>query len=108
MTDELDSNAPRRWLRYGAACAYVGLKPGTMAKKLTEGAGPKFYRAPGTRSRIFKIDDLDAWIENALVRPLTQAENARLEKLQAGAARLREEQRARRRADIGGETGKAA
>jgi hypothetical protein len=107
MTDELDNNAPRRWLRYGAACAYVGLKPGTMAKKLTEGAGPKFYRAPGTRSKIFKVDDLDDWIENAPERPLTQAENARLKKLQAGAARLREEQRARQRAETD-ETGKAA
>ena len=99
MTDELDSNAPRRWLRYGAACAYVGLKPGTMAKKLTEGAGPKFYRAPGTRSKIFKVDDLDDWIENAPERPLTQAEIARLKKLQAGAARLREEQRAQRQGE---------
>ena len=75
-----------------------------MAKKLTEGAGPKFYRAPGTRSKIFKVDDLDDWIENAPERPLTQAENARLKKLQAGAARLREEQRARRQ-DETDETG---
>jgi hypothetical protein len=99
MTEELDSNATRRWLLYGAACAYVGLKPGTMAKKLTEGAGPKFYRAPGTRSKIFKVDDLDNWIENAPERPLTPAENAGLKKLQAGAARLQEEQRTGRRAE---------
>jgi hypothetical protein len=107
MTDELNRNAPPRWLRYKPACDYVGLKPGTMAKKLTEGVGPKFYRAPGSRNKIFKVDDLDAWIENAPERPLTQAENMRLEKLQAGAARVRERQRARRRPEIG-DSGEAA
>jgi hypothetical protein len=77
-------------------CKYVDLSPSAMALKLSNGTGPRSYQSPGSRFRIFWSGDVDDWIVNAPERVLTQAERARLIKLQEGAERVRRERRARR------------
>jgi hypothetical protein len=85
-----------RWVHFKGACEYLDLSPVTLAAKLNAGVGPKFYRSPGSRNRIFRTDHLDDWVANAPERPLTEAECDRLIKLQAGARRSREQRRRER------------
>jgi hypothetical protein len=98
MTDNPHSNSQPRWLRLKAACLYVNLSRNAMLQKLRAGTGPKFHVSPGSRFKIFWSGDLDDWILNAPTHPVTPAERERLAKLQAGAARVLEERRARRQA----------
>lgn len=100
MTDDFLPNPYPRWLRLKAASEYLGLKPGTLSQKLCNGTGPKSHRAPGSRNRIFWTPDLDDWVRNTPTRPPTQAEIARVAKLQEGAARALEKRCARRSARI--------
>ena len=103
MTDEIPrplASAPlrreppaHRWVHFRGACEYLDLSPVTLTAKLNAGVGPKFYRSPGSRNKIFRTDHLDDWVANAPERPLTQAERDRLIKLQAGARRSREARR---------------
>jgi hypothetical protein len=87
------------WLRFEDAAAYLGLKPGTLNTKIDNGAGPRFYRSPGSRDRVFHTGDLDDWVRNSPERALTPAEIERGEIFQAAARRAHEERRARRRAE---------
>lgn len=103
MTDELelDRDAPwPRWLRFRSACRYVGIQPGTMSLKLAAGKGPPYRLVPGSRVKIFHVTELDRWIEETPPPPMTDGERGRLEKLQAGAERVREKRRARSRMEI--------
>jgi hypothetical protein len=102
MDDKPHHNPSPRWLHYGAACDYLDLKRGTLAKKLAERTGPRFYLSPGSRSKIFWTPDLDDWVRDAPRRELTQAEIKRFAKLQAGAARARERRRSREATEISG------
>lgn len=79
-----------RWLRFKPACQYVGIKPGTMSMKLAAGTGPDYRLVPGSRVKIFHVSELDRWIEETPPPPISDAERGRLEKLQAGARRVRE------------------
>ena len=88
--DETLRNLYPHWLRLDAASAYLGLKRNTLAQR--------FYRSLGSRKRIFKTIDLDAWVMNAPECVPTPAEIGRLQKMQAGAARALERRRARRAA----------
>jgi hypothetical protein len=98
MTQESDHDAMRpKWMRLGPACAYLDIKPSLLLKKLADGNGPPCHHAPGSRSRRFHTDDLDSWVRNSPVRPLTQSEIERSRKLQEAAERGREEKRAKRR-----------
>jgi hypothetical protein len=101
MIDETLPTSQGRWMRLKSASKYVNLSPSAMAQKLAAGNGPKFYRSPGSRFRLFWTGDLDAWILSAPKHPVTQAERERLIKFQEGAERAREERRARRQAKIG-------
>ena len=96
MTDESIHTSPGRWLRFKSACQYLDIGPSTMSLKLSNGTGPRYRMSPGSRCRLFWSGDLDDWVLNAPKHPVTQAERARLAKLQEGAARVREERRARR------------
>jgi hypothetical protein len=96
MTDNLHPNSQGRWLHFKAMCRYVDLSPSAMTAKLIAGTGPRSYQSPGSRNKIFWSGDVDDWVVNAPERVLTQAERGRLIKLQEGAARVREERRARR------------
>ena len=93
MTDEIPR--PHRWVHFKGACEYLDLSPVTLASKLNAGVGPKFYRSPGSRNKIFRTDHLDDWVVDAPERPITEAERDRLVKLQAGARRSREQRRGR-------------
>lgn len=99
MTDEPLPTSPGRWLRFKSACKYLDIAPSTMSLKLNNGTGPKFHQSPGSMFKIFWSGDLDDWVLNAPKRVLTPAERVRLARLQEGAARLRDERRARRRAE---------
>jgi hypothetical protein len=79
-----------RWLRFGQACTYVGIRSATMTLKLAAGIGPAYRFVPGSRVKIFHTSELDRWIEETPPPPMSDAERGRLEKLQAGARRVRE------------------
>ena len=105
--DQSADNAPPihappwpRWLRFGQACAYVGIRPPTMTLKLAAGKGPAWRFVPGTRIKIFHVNELDRWITETPPLPMSNAERGRLVKLQAGGKRGREKMRARRQAEI--------
>jgi hypothetical protein len=100
MTGNPKINAHPRWLHFKAMCRYVDLSRSAMEVKLAKGTGPKFHKSPGSRNLIFWSGDLDAWILNAPPHPVTPVERQRLAKLQAGAERVRQERRARRRAEM--------
>ena len=94
MTDEIDHHAPwPRWLRFRPACLDVGIQPGTMSLKLAAGKGPAYRLVPGSRIKIFHTNELDRWIEETPPPPMTAGERGRLDKLQAGAERVREARR---------------
>jgi hypothetical protein len=97
MFTEFRPNPQPRWLHFKAACKYLDLSHVTLALKLSNGTGPKFYRSPGSKNKIFWSLDLNDWVVNAPEHPMTEAERGRLAKLQAGAERVREERRAQRR-----------
>jgi hypothetical protein len=101
MTDSPHPTSPGRWLRLKAACKYLNISTVTLTKKLNARVGPRSYRSPGSRFRIFWSGDLDDWVLNAPKHPMTQAERERLAKLQAGAERVRQKRRARRQAEVG-------
>ena len=95
--DQSTDNAPPihaapwpRWLRFGQACTYVGIRSATMSLKLAAGKGPAYRFVPGSRVKIFHVSELDRWIEETPPPPMSDAERGRLEKLQAGARRVRE------------------
>jgi hypothetical protein len=96
MTDDPRPNPQPRWVHQQGAADYLDLELSTFVKKLIDGTGPRFYLAPGSRNKIFWTPDLDAWVMTTPERPVTEGEIRRLEKLQAGARRVREERRARR------------
>jgi hypothetical protein len=100
MTNERDPSPQGGWLHLKAAARYVDLSVSALSLKLSNGNGPRFHQSPGSRFKIFSMRDLDDWVMNAPERQLTHAEQGRLAKLQEGAARVREERRARRRAEI--------
>jgi hypothetical protein len=50
------------WLRVGAAAAYVGLAPSTLAKLRVRGSGPVYSKA-GSRIVLYRISDLDYWLD---------------------------------------------
>lgn len=100
MTDE-PYPSRERWLRFKSACKYLDIAPATLALKLNNGSGPPYHVLPGSRNKLFKTTDLDAWILSAPKLLMTPAERERLAKLQAGAERARQERRARRQAKIG-------
>jgi excisionase family DNA binding protein len=90
-----NSSPKNHWLHMSAACEYLGLRRGTLEKKIAEGTGPRFFYSPGSRDRIFHTSDLDQWVMDSPRRELTRAEIARLEKFHAGAERALEKRRAR-------------
>ncbi len=96
MTDEPLHTSPGRWLRFKSACKYLDIAPSTMSLKLSNGTGPRYRMSPGSRFRLFWSGDLDDWVLNAPPHPVTQAERARLIKLQEGAERVRQERSAQR------------
>jgi hypothetical protein len=99
MTQEPDRDAMRpKWMRIEAACKYLDIKPSLLLKKLADGSGPLCFRRPGSKTRLFFSADLDSWVRNSPVRPLTQSEIERSRKLQEAADRGREEKRAEQRA----------
>ena len=53
---------PRTWLSSQESAAYLGISEQNLSGRVKAGTAPKSYLI-GTKSRRFKIADLDAWIE---------------------------------------------
>ena len=87
------------WLHHKGAARYLDISPLTLTAKLRAGTGPKSYKSPGSLKRIFWTPDLDDWVLNSPKRLPTPGEQARTVRLQAGAERVREKQRAQRQAE---------
>ncbi|GEM29526.1 hypothetical protein NN3_05330 [Nocardia neocaledoniensis NBRC 108232] len=79
MTDEdepisLDSDY-RPWLTRKEAAVYMGIHPRTLANWAATGRGPR-YSKPSGSSCMYRLDDLDAFLESRLVHTYDQPEAA--------------------------------
>lgn len=62
---------PNRHLRTPEAAAYVGLTASTLAKLRQTGNGP-IYSTAGPRIVVYRIEDLDAWLDASRRRTTTE------------------------------------
>ncbi|MFI7189932.1 helix-turn-helix transcriptional regulator [Nocardia nova] len=70
-----DTGSRKRWLTRAEAGEYMGVHPRTLANWAAKGRGPR-YSKPSGNSCMYRIDDLDAYLEACLVPTDDQSEAA--------------------------------
>ncbi len=66
--------APRQLMSRAEAAAYLGLSPFTLDTWACRGSGPTFYKLG--RRAMYRLADLEAWLQSHQVNPLHQPEAA--------------------------------
>ena len=65
-------------LRTTEAAQYVGLAPSTLSKMRVRGDGPAFCKV-GPRVVVYRVPDLDHWLESRRRRSTSDCEGANLD-----------------------------
>ncbi|GAA4727442.1 hypothetical protein GCM10023328_02070 [Modestobacter marinus] len=57
-----DNDAPPVYLRRKEAAAFIGLAVGTLSNLASAGRGPSYHVPPGTRTPLYALHDLVAFV----------------------------------------------